>query len=194
MSPVDTARAYEKLERILAQRQYQEEEYISPIIWLFRALDRFSEWFSSLGLVVQIIVLAVLVGILVAILVHFILVFVRVLRTPGARPGVDRAVALRVGDLPGSSTLIDDARAALEAGNRAGALRLYYLAALARLRERRRIPMSTALTGREILASTRPPLPGLGEATWLFERCVYGTREPATDDVACVRKLAEEIV
>jgi hypothetical protein len=189
MRPVDPSRAYEKLDAILARDEYQG--YVSPFAWLSKAITWFTEWFPSLPMWLQITVLAILLVILGAILLHFVTVLGKIMRAgPTPEPEAAHAAA-RVADLPPWADLVRQARAALEAGDRSEALRLYYLAVLARLRERGRIPVSTALTGREILAATRPPLPGLGEATTLFERCAYGAEDPDPGQVAAVQRLGE---
>ena len=191
MRPADPSRAYERLDAILARDEYQE--YVSPLAWLFRAFDAFSAWFAGLSLVLQLVVLGVLLAILAAILFHFVTVFRRVMRA--SRPEEARPLekTASVGDLPAAEILIEQARAALEAGDRAAALRLFYLHVLARLREKGRIPRSTALTGREILAATRPPLAGLEKATSLFEGCAYGSRVPGRDEVLSVKRLGREV-
>lgn len=191
MRPVDPARAYERLDQILVREEYQG--YVSPFSWLVKSFEWFSRWFEGLGLPFQIIFLVVLIGILVAILVHFVLVLFRVLRTSRGQKRPSHEFVTKVSDLPASRDLVERARKALDGGDRSAALRLFYLAILARLRERGRIPLSTALTGREILAATRPPLAGLVEATGLFESCVYGAIEPATEEVGTVRRLSEEV-
>jgi len=191
MRPADHSRAYERLDEILAREEYQD--FVSPWATLGEILEKISHWFSGLGLPVQIAVLAVLVVILSAILFHFVVVFRRALRSGPSGEDQPRDQPGRVGDLAGWEALARQARSCLEAGDRAGALRLFYLAAVSRLREIGRIPRSTALTGREILARTRPPLQGLDEATWIFERCVYGGSPPADDEVGAVQTLCERI-
>ena len=191
MKPGDHSRAYERLETILAREEYQE--YVSPLQWVFRAFDWFSQWFGSLSIVLQIVVLGVLLAILLAILLHFVMVFRRVMRATRPEEGRPAGRTRSVRDLPAAAVLLDRALAALEAGDRAEALRLFYLHLLARLREKGRIPLSTALTGREILASTRPPLPGLEDATSLFEACAYGSRVPGRDEVLAVQRLGREV-
>ncbi|MBW2261962.1 MAG: DUF4129 domain-containing protein [Deltaproteobacteria bacterium] len=191
MRPVDPGRAYERLDAILARDEYQE--YVSPIMWLFKAFDLFSEWFADLSIVLQIIVLGVLIAILLAILFHFVMVFGRVMRATRAEAGTPLRTARTIKDLPAAAVLLDRALSALESGDRAEALRLFYLHALARLRQKGRIPLSTSLTGREILAATRPPLAGLEDATSLFEACVYGSRVPGRDEVLAVQRLGAEV-
>jgi hypothetical protein len=121
-----------------------------------------------------------------------VLVFGRVLRAGREEEAAARPVARTVGDLPEPGSLARRAADALRAGDRAGALRLYYLAAVARLRQLGRIPRSTALTGREILAATRPAPTGLAAATGLFERVVYGETDATVEEVVLVRSLAGE--
>jgi len=191
MRPVDPSRAYERLDAILARDEYQE--YVSPLAWLFRAFDAFTRWFGDLSLVLQIVVLGVLLAILAAILFHFVMVFRRVMRATRAEPAKPLEKTASVGDLPAADVLLDRARRALEEGDRAAALRLFYLHVLARLRERGRIPRSTSLTGREIMAATRPPLEGLETATSLFEQCTYGARVPGRDEVLAVQRLGREV-
>jgi hypothetical protein len=191
MRPVDPGRAYERLDTILARDEYQD--YVSPLAWLFRAFDLFSEWFGGLSLALQIVVLGVLVAILVAILVHFVLVFRRVMRASRAETAEPPETARSVRDLPDAALLLARALEALESGDRAAALRLFYLHVLSRLRHEGRIPPSTSLTGREIMAATRPPLVGLEDATSLFEQCTYGTRVPGRDEVLSVQRLGREV-
>jgi hypothetical protein len=191
MRPADPSRAYEKLDSILAREEYQD--YVSPIAWLFRAFEKFSEWFGGLSYVLQIIVLGVLMAILVAILFHFVMVFRRVMRSTRAEEGEPLAATRSVSDLPAATVLLDRARRALESGDRAEALRLFYLLVIARLREKGCIPLSTSLTGREILAATRPPLAGLEDATSHFEACAYGSRVPGRDEVLAMQRLGAEV-
>ena len=191
MRPADPGRAYERLDTILARDEYQE--YVSPLAWIIKALDLFTTWFGNLSIVLQIIVLGVLLAILGAILFHFVMVFRRVMRATRPEEAATLETARSVRDLPASDLLLDRARRALEAGERAEALRLFYLHVLARLREEGRIPLNTSLTGREILASTRPPLAGLENATSLFEACTYGSRVPGRDEVLTVQRLGGEV-
>ena len=191
MRPADPGRAYERLDTILAREEYQE--YVSPLAWLFKAFDLFTTWFGNLSIVLQIIVLGVLLAILIAILFHFVMVFRRVMRATRTEEAAPLETARSVRDLPASDLLLDRARLALESGDRAEALRLFYLHVLARLREKGRIPLNTSLTGREILASTRPPLAGLEDATSLFEACTYGSRVPGRDEVLTVQRLGGEV-
>jgi hypothetical protein len=192
MSRVDDSAAYERLERILAQQEYQG--FTSPFEWLVTIYEWSTGWYASQPLWVQLVLLSVLLLVLAAILAHIVWVMVRMWRAGAPRERPDEGeTAGTVGDLPAARVLLDDAARALGAGLASEALRLYYLAVLARLREAERIPRSTALTGREILERTRPPLPPLSDATSLFEDTVYGGREPGTEDVAAVRRLAEEV-
>ncbi len=191
MRPADPSRAYERLDTILARDEYQE--YVSPLAWIVKAFDLFSAWFGGLSIVLQIVVLGVLLAILLAILFHFVMVFRRVMRATRAEEATALRSARSVGDLPDASVLLGRAMRALESGDRAEALRLFYLHVLAMLRQKGRIPRSTSLTGREILASTRPPLAGLEDATSLFEACVYGSRVPGRDEVLAVQRLGTEV-
>ncbi len=191
MRPADPGRAYERLDAILARDEYQD--YVSPIAWLVRAFETFSEWFGGLSIVLQIVVLGVLLAILIAILFHFVMVFRRMMRASRAEEAPLPATTRSVRDLPAAAELLSLALAALESGDRAEALRLFYLHVVARLREKGRIPPSTSLTGREILAATRPPLAGLGDATSLFEACAYGSRVPGRDEVLSVQRLAGQV-
>ena len=134
MSPdVDPDRAYERLDQILAQPDYQE--YVSPVEWIVRAFDWFTGWFSSIPFWAQIVFISVLVLILAAIVAHLVWTMVRVYRGAGPAEPLPEPESVRsVRDLPARRQLLSQAQQALEAGQRAEALRLYYLAVLAALR------------------------------------------------------------
>ncbi len=190
MRPADPSEAYAKLDAILAREEYQD--YVSPIEWIVEVFDGFASWFATVPLWGQIAFISALVLLLLAIVAHLVWTLVRVWRAGLSGDRLpEPASVLSVRDLPPSRTLLARGREALAAGQRAEALRLFYLALVALLGEKGRIVPSTALTGREILAGTRPPLEGMGRATDLFERTVYGGVKPDDEDVGTVRRLAE---
>jgi hypothetical protein len=189
----DHSASYERLSEILERDEFNQN-WVNIWEWIIKPFEWFSGWFESIPFWAQIVVLVVLIGILGAIVGHVIWTMVKVWKGGGNLEVLAEPDAVRsIRELPAARVLLADARAAMERGDGAEALRLYYLALVATLREKGRVPVSTALTGREILARTSPPLEGLAQATRLFETTVYGGYEPKQGDIEMVGRLTTEV-
>ena len=192
MPPIDRGQAHERLGEILSRDEYQG--YVSPIGAIVNAIDWLSRTFASLDAWVQWLVIGVLVAMLAAIATHVVFTMIRAMGPAGPGGGeVEGEGRATVAGLAGHAKILAEAKRALSEGRRAEAVRLFYLAAIARMRERGRIPASTALTGRELRAAARPRPAGMPAATVAFERCVYGGTDPADGEVEAARRLHEEV-
>ncbi len=89
------------------------------------------------------------------------------------------------------------AEEALAAGDRVGAVRCLYHAIAASLDSRGVVAASPALTAGECRAAARAALPLLAEpvdeATRVFERAVYGLREPGDEEVGAVARAEQAV-